>query len=125
MSKSRFAVVLCGGVLAVLVLGAPLSADHSWNEYHWARTTSSFTLTIVNSLTAEWDPYAARAEADWSQSRKLDMAENPSGSVADVDRRRCQGITGQVHICRPTATTSGWGSPESRSTRTVTSSPAT
>ena len=99
MSKSRFARVVCGGVLAALVLGAPLSADHAWNHYHWARTSSSFTLTVVNSLTAEWDPYAARAAADWSQSTKLDMVENPSGSIADLDRRHCQGITGQVHIC--------------------------
>ena len=108
MSKSRFARVLCGGVLAALVLGAQLSASHSWDDHHWARTTSSFTLTVVNSLTAEWDPYGARAEADWSQSRTLDMVEDPSGSIAEIDRRRCQSITGQVRICNQTYGYNQW-----------------
>jgi hypothetical protein len=48
MCESRFTRVFYVGVLATLVLGASLSANHSWNDYHWARTTSSFTLTVVN-----------------------------------------------------------------------------
>jgi hypothetical protein len=26
-------------------------ADHSWNDYHWARTTGSFTLKTVDQTT--------------------------------------------------------------------------
>lgn len=99
MCDSRFTRVVYVGVLVTLVLGAALSADHSWNHYHWARTTSSFTLTVVNSTTSEWDSYVAAAAADWSKSRKLDITQDLNGSTADLDRRRCQGITGQLHIC--------------------------
>jgi hypothetical protein len=99
MSGWRHVRIFCVGVLATSVLGASLSADHSWNDYHWARTTSSFALTVVNSTTTEWDQYVAGAASDWSTSTKLDMTQNLNGSTADLDRRHCSAITGQVHIC--------------------------
>ena len=45
------------GLAAVIAAGMALSAsaDHSWGDYHWARTTSSFTLQTINSTTAQWD----------------------------------------------------------------------
>ena len=64
--KSGFARVFVVAALTT-VLAASLAADHSWQHYHWARTTSSFTLTVVNSTTDEWDPYVDRAAGDWSR----------------------------------------------------------
>lgn len=98
MSASRFTRVLCVGVIVTLFLGASLLATHSWGTYHWARTTPSFVLTVVNSTTNEWDGYVSDAAADWSKSTKLDMTQ-VNGSTEDLDRRQCRGITGQVHIC--------------------------
>ena len=43
-------------------------ADHSWDNYHWARSTSSFDLVIINSTTEEWDGYVEQSVADWSVS---------------------------------------------------------
>jgi hypothetical protein len=107
MSKSGFVRVLCAAALAMTVLGSPLSADHHWNNYHWARTTNSFVLTVVNSLTSDWDAYAASSVSDWSQSRVLDMTQN-DGSIVDRDRRKCDAVTGQVHICNMTFGFNQW-----------------
>lgn len=108
MSKSGFARVLCTGALATTVLGSSLSADHAWNNYHWARTTQSFTLTVVNSMTSDWDVYAAASVVDWSHPGVLDMTQNLNGSTADRDRRRCDGPSGQVRICNMTFGFNGW-----------------
>jgi hypothetical protein len=96
--KSGFARAFFVAALTT-VLAASLAADHSWQNYHWARTTSSFTLTVVNSTTDEWDPYVGRAAADWSRSNSLNMTANVDGSTADTDRRHCPAISGQVRIC--------------------------
>lgn len=108
MSHSGFARALGAGVFAISVLGVSLSADHSWNNVHWARTTKSFTLTVVNSLTPDWDQYSAAAVSDWSRSTTLNMTQDLNGSVAELDRRRCQGIIGQVHICNMTYGYNQW-----------------
>jgi hypothetical protein len=108
MSKSGLVRMLCTGALASTVLGSSLSADHHWNNYHWARTDNPFTLTVVNSMTSDWDIYADASVLDWSDSSVLDMTQNLSGSVADRDRRKCDGPTGQVRICNMTFGFNGW-----------------
>ncbi len=98
------------GLLVFLCLctcGGLVYADHSWGDYHWARTTSSFDLTVVNSTTSDWDPYVEQAVGDWSSSSVLNMVES-SGSDAKRVRRRCQGGSGQVRICNDTYGNTGW-----------------
>jgi hypothetical protein len=108
MATSAFVRLLCVGAFAATVLGSSLSADHQWSNYHWARTTNEFTLTVVNSLTSDWDVYAADAAADWSRSTVLDITQNLNGSTADRERRRCSGPAGQVRICNMTFGFNGW-----------------
>jgi hypothetical protein len=96
--------------LAALALGlmaAPSLADHSWGDYHWARTTSSFNLTIVNSTTPDWDSYVAQAESDWSVSSKLNMVP-VDGDTGSTARRQCRAPQGQVRICNLTYGQNGW-----------------
>jgi hypothetical protein len=45
------------GMAGAIFIAAPGMADHSWGPYHWARTTSSFNLTVINSTTSDWDGY--------------------------------------------------------------------
>ena len=101
-------LVTACGVAATVTGGAVLLADHSWNNYHWARTTTSFNLTIVNSTTSDWDPYVSQAIDDWSSSNVLEMIEDPSGSTADKDRRQCRGPAGAVRICNLAYGFNGW-----------------
>ena len=46
-------------LLALAALPSSANANHSWNGYHWARTTSSFTLKMgdianLNCLLIFW-----------------------------------------------------------------------
>ena len=92
----------------VLVVGAAVSANHAWGTYHWARTTSSFDLVVVNSTTPDWDSYVAAAAADWSRSTKLNLVEDPTGSTSAKDRRQCRANAGTVRICNLEYGFTGW-----------------
>ena len=92
---------------AILISGSSL-ASHSWSDYHWARTTNSFDLIIINSTTSEWVPYVTNAVGDWSSSSKLNMVEDMNGSTAKKDRRQCNGPAGGVRICNLAYGQTGW-----------------
>ncbi len=94
-------------VFALSLLTSTTNAGHSWNNYHWARTTSPFNLTVVNSTTVDWDIYVMQATSDWSASSKLNMVEE-DGSTSKKDRRQCKGPSGQVRICNLAYGQTGW-----------------
>lgn len=95
------------GLLAAVAIGGVVLADHSWKNYHWARTTSSFTLTVVNSTTTAWDGYVGQAVQDWSASSDLNMVQT-EGETSDRDRRQCRTPDGAVRICNTTYGSTGW-----------------
>jgi hypothetical protein len=100
---------LCALVGVATAAFAPVTlADHSWGNYHWARTTSSFDLTVINSTTSEWDSYVTVAVGDWSNSRKLNLAQDESGDTASKTRRQCRGGAGTVRICNLAYGNNGW-----------------
>lgn len=100
---------LCAVIAAVALATSPnLFATHSWGGYHWARTTTSFDLTVINSTTADWDGYVSQALSDWSQSSVLNMVEDPNGDTSSKARRRCDGGTGTVRICNLAYGNNGW-----------------
>lgn len=98
-----------GFLSAVLAwMAGAANADHGWGTYHWARTTSSFDLTVINSTTSDWDGYVAQATSDWSESSVLNMVEDPSGSTDSKIRRQCKGGSGTVRICNLAYGLNGW-----------------
>lgn len=99
---------ICLAALGAALCSAPSLADHSWGPYHWARTTTSFDLTIVNSTTPDWDGYVTQAIADWSKPESpLTMLDVPDTDDSKT-RRRCQGPNGQVRICNLAYGNTGW-----------------
>ena len=100
-------VVAAGLILAVTYGGAVVSAYHPWGNYHWARTSAPFTLTVVNSTTSDWYPFVRDAVADWSQSSVLNMVED-AGSTSRNIRRRCKAPSGMVRICNLAYGNNGW-----------------
>jgi hypothetical protein len=84
------------------------SADHSWGDYHWARTGASFSLKVINSTTPDWDSYVAQAVNDWTVSTVLDMEEDPYGSTDSKVRRQCSAPDGMVRICNLAYGQNGW-----------------
>ena len=94
-------------VFVLALVTSTANADNSWGPYQWARTTPSFDLTIVNSLTSDWDIYAIAAESDWSESTKLIILE-VDGSTNKRVRRKCAAPDGQVRICNLEYGQNGW-----------------
>lgn len=105
MKLNRFAAVALG---AAAVLTASIAiAGHSWNNYHWARTTSSFTLQVIDSNSSSWDDELSRAVSQWSQSSRLDMRVVAGDSSAST-RQNCPAVTGKVRSCNYTYGNNGW-----------------
>ena len=46
MKLNRLAAVIIGA--AAVLTASVATAGHTWNNYHWARTTSSFTLQVID-----------------------------------------------------------------------------
>lgn len=98
--------------LAVAAVSFTAVASHSWGNYHWARTTSSFTLQTLDSTVsagtnANWPILLAAAASQWSQSNKLDLAVTPYAN-ASKDRRRCTAVKGKIRVCNMTYGNNGW-----------------
>jgi hypothetical protein len=91
----------------VLSLSGAASADHSWASYHWARTTASFTLQVVDSVTPEWDAELGDSLLEWSKSAVLDL-EITSSDDGKRTRKRCQSVNGQMRVCNDAYGFNGW-----------------
>ena len=93
-------------VVAGLMATSPVPADanHSWGNYHWARTTNTFTLKLGDNVSSAWDAYLDEASSDWSQSSVLDTTKVPGGTNPGV----CQPTNGRVEICNATYGNTGW-----------------
>jgi hypothetical protein len=106
MNRNRLFV---GMVVAVATLGVSLSAQasHTWNNYHWARNTSSFTLQVIDSNTSDWNDELNLALSQWSQSSKLSMVITSSDDSKRT-RRQCRAVTGKVRSCNDAYGNNGW-----------------
>ena len=100
-------------VFALALLTSTTNADNWWGTYHWARTTGSFDLTVVNSTTSDWDGYVSQSISDWSSpiapwTTYLTMVEDPNGGTSKKTRRQCKAPDGQVRICNLAYGQTGW-----------------
>ena len=95
--------VLVAGALAV-VFTAPPSANHSWNNYHWARTTSSFTLQTGDNVDSTWDAYLDEAIDDWNESAVLDLLKVAGGTRP----KTCKPTSGRLEVCNARYGNNGW-----------------
>jgi hypothetical protein len=105
MKRNRLAAVVIG---AVAVLTASVAtASHTWNNYHWARTSSSFTLQVIDSNTSNWDDELGLAVQQWSQSTKLDM-QITGFDDSSRTRKQCRAVLGKVRSCNASYGNNGW-----------------
>lgn len=104
MTKLPYRRALASGVLVVAVLAVSLSADHSWGNYHWARTSNPFTLKVGDNVSAAWDAYLIEAESDWSQSSVLDLDVVSGGTRP----RQCKPTSGRIEVCNERYGNNGW-----------------
>jgi hypothetical protein len=91
--------------LAFAAFPAFTYADHSWNGYHWARTSNPFTLKLGDNVSTTWDLYLDTTSGDWSQSTVLDTTI-VSGGVTNP--KNCKPTSGRVEVCSTRYGNNGW-----------------
>jgi hypothetical protein len=100
-------IVLLVVVFALAAVPLAVSASHSWNGYHWARTSNPFTLKVVDSTTSPWDSYRAQTLTDWSLSSVLNLASQAGQDSSGV-RWKCGAVSGKVRACNYAYGDNGW-----------------
>jgi hypothetical protein len=91
-------------VLAIVAYSPAAQANHSWNGFHWARTSNPFTLKLGDNVSSAWDSYLQTTSSDWSKSSVLDTTKVAGGTT----RSSCQPTDGRVEVCNYTYGKNGW-----------------
>ncbi|MDQ3766474.1 MAG: hypothetical protein M3346_03915 [Actinomycetota bacterium] len=94
----RFFVLTALVALLTFATLAPAGANHSWEDFHWARATNPISLEIVDSMTGEWDTYLPLVNADWNASSVINTTL-VAGSTAYADRILCLPVAGKIRAC--------------------------
>ena len=94
-------------IFALAAFPTSVNARHAWGKYHWARTSNPFTLSVIDSMTTDWDDNLDAAIADWSASSVLNVAKEAGGSDTST-RQNCSPVSGKVRSCNYTYGTTGW-----------------
>ena len=85
-----------GLVLVASMTGA--QANHSWNNYHWARTSNPFGVNLVDSVIGPWDSLLGAVAADWGASSVLNTSVS-AGNTKIFARQTCNAFPKQIHVC--------------------------
>jgi hypothetical protein len=100
--KARVSVAAVA--IALAIAAGPLSANHAWGSYHWARTANPFTLLVGNNVTSAWESYLTTAITDWNLSTVMNLTKVPGRSRS----RNCKATTGRIEVCNDTYGNNGW-----------------
>jgi hypothetical protein len=103
-TRPRALIVGLLTMLTLAALASPASANHSWGNYHWARTSNPFTLKLGDNLSSNWKSYLGTTSSDWSKSTVLDTTIVAGQS----SNKRCRATTGRVEVCNGAYGNNGW-----------------
>jgi hypothetical protein len=92
---TRQKMMLVATAMLITVYVSSPSASHSWNGYHWARSSNPLALDLGDNLSSKWHSYLATASTDWSKSTVLNTTVVPGAST----RKNCKPAAGKVEIC--------------------------
>lgn len=85
-------------------IAAPAYANHSWNNYHWAKPLAEVSVPIERNLSSEWLRHFDNAVRDWNVSTVISAVPG-SGSV---NPRTCKPVAGRIEICNSSYGKTGW-----------------
>ena len=102
--RTKLLAVAATAALVTALTPGTASAHHSWNGYHWARTSNPFTVKLGNNLSNAWDPYLRTTSTDWSKSAVL----NTTIVAGQTRPRRCSPTAGRVEVCNAAYGQTGW-----------------
>lgn len=102
--SGRFGRTVAIVVTVVVASATFVYADHSWGNYHWARTTNQFNLKLGDNMSSIWDSHLAVASTDWSASDVLDT----SVVSGQTNPKSCKPVNGRVEVCNSKYGNNGW-----------------
>ncbi|MDX1455681.1 MAG: hypothetical protein R3217_09515 [Gammaproteobacteria bacterium] len=105
MLKKKLAAL--AAMTGIAAFAATAIADHSWNNYHIARDSSSFTIQYVDSVSSQWDSVLAESIQKWGQSNVIGF-EQVGADDSSRTRKRCPMISGQMRVCNDRYGQNGW-----------------
>lgn len=97
-------VALTVAVTAFAGIVGAATANHSWGNYHWARTSNPFTLKLGDNVGSQWDASLATASSDWTASSVLDTTV----VAGQAKGRNCRPTSGRVEVCAGSYGANGW-----------------
>jgi hypothetical protein len=104
-TRSSLRLVIATASAAVaLAVGSSASANHSWSNYHWARSSNPFTLRLGDDVSSVWDSYLQTASSDWSVSNVLETTVVAGATTP----RTCRAASGRIEVCNSTYGSTGW-----------------
>ena len=92
------------GIVAVAGITAPVLATHSWNGYHWVRTTAELTVPVGDNVDGTWDSYLRTANVDWNKSTVI----NSPLVAGSTTPRKCSAVAGTIQVCNAAYGRTGW-----------------
>lgn len=104
IKRTFFASLFALSLITVGSFAPTVEANHSWGNYHWARTANPFTLKLGDNVSANWDAYLISASNDWTLSGVLDTPVVPGRT----NPRICKATSGQVEVCNSKYGNNGW-----------------
>ncbi len=93
--------------LSTLTLSVSLYAEHTWNDYHWARDSNNWTLQVVDSVDANWQANFEESLQKWSGAGGMSFNVSAADDSSRT-RKRCQMVTGQMRVCNAAYGQNGW-----------------
>jgi hypothetical protein len=92
-------------LVALVAFSSDAQANHSWGNYHWARTSNNlFNLPLGDNVTLAWDSYLGTTATDWSTSSVLDTTI----VAGKTSRSNCRPTSGRVEVCNYRYGSNGW-----------------
>ncbi|HYW14818.1 MAG TPA: hypothetical protein VE891_01510 [Allosphingosinicella sp.] len=86
------------------LLATPVLAVHSWNNYHWKRTTTQISPPVGDNVTTAWDSYLSTAVSDWNRSSYIQS----SLTAGQTTRSTCGPKAGRIEVCNYAYGATGW-----------------
>ncbi len=99
----RRSLVTLSAVAVFAAFGVIAYANHSWNNYHWARTSNPFTLKVGNNVTSTWTSQFNTSVSDWNSSSVMNL-----NAVAGTANKRCSMVAGTIQVCNSRYGNNGW-----------------
>lgn len=101
---NKFIGILSIITLLILVGFNSTAFATAWGDFHWARTTPTFTLRLGDNVSRSWDSFLVTTSNDWSKSSVLDTVV----VAGKTDPRKCNPVMGRVEVCNGKYGTTGW-----------------